>query len=188
MWSSDSGELRIEEYVEDSIESCKCSECYDRRWSVVGRFACFLGPMDGRRQTAAKTRRTVSDSLSIVLVANNCETSLTPDVFDLLEITGDLSSFVEILIIDDGSIDETRSVAQDLARRFPQVYVHHNAMRYGNAAAMQTAMRETIGEYVFFCTEMPSVSQLQQLWSISQEPSIRDGATVARTGRRRPCD
>jgi len=81
-----------------------------------------------------------------------------------------MSSYVEVLIIDDGSIDETRSVAQDLARRFPQVYVHHNAMRYGNAAAMQTSMRETVGEYVFFCTAMPSVSQLQKLWAIRKSP------------------
>ena len=115
-------------------------------------------------------RRTVSSSLSFVLVTHNNETKLTADILDLLDIAVDLSSYIEVLIIDDGSTDETLSVAWDLARRFPQVYVHHNAMRYGNAAAMQTAMRETIGEYVFFCTKMPHVSHLQKLWGIRKSP------------------
>lgn len=112
----------------------------------------------------------MSSSLSFVLVAHNVENKLTADILDLLDIAGDLSSYIEVLIIDDGSTDETMSVARDLARRFPQVYVHHNAMRYGNTAAMQTAMRETIGEYVFFCTEMPNVSHLQKLWTIRKSP------------------
>jgi hypothetical protein len=115
-------------------------------------------------------RRIVSSSLSIVFLAHNCELTLTADILDLLDIVSDLSDFVEVLIIDDGSIDETRSVAQDLARRFPQVYTYHNAMRYGVAAALQTAMRETTGDYVFFCTEIPSFSQLRRLWSLRKSP------------------
>ena len=112
----------------------------------------------------------MSSSLSFAFVAHNVEDRLTADILDLLDIAGDLSSYIEILIIDDGSTDDTLCVAHDLARRFPQVYVHHNSMRYGNAAAMQTAMRETIGEYVFFCTEMPNVSHLQKLWTIRKSP------------------
>lgn len=114
----------------------------------------------------------MSSSLSIVFVTHNSESTLTPDILNLLDIAGDLSSYLELLIIDDGSTDETLSVAHDLARRFPQVYVQHNAMRYGTTAAMQTAMRETVGEFVVFCTEMPSVTQLRKLWSIRTSPKF----------------
>ena len=123
----------------------------------------------------------MSSSLSIVFMTHNSESSLTPDILNLLEIAGDLSSYVELLIIDDGSTDETLSVARDLARRFPQVYVHHNAMRYGTAAAMQTAMRETVGEFVVFCTETPSVTELRKLWSIRTSPKFVMGQPSEQT-------
>ncbi len=117
-------------------------------------------------------RRPVSSSLSIVLVTHDRESSLNADVVEFLDIASDFSSYIELLILDDGSTDETRSVALGLARRYPQVYVHHNAMRYGNAAAMQTAMRETVGEFVLVCTEVPSVSQLRNLWSVRTSPKF----------------
>ena len=114
----------------------------------------------------------VSNSLSIAYVTHNSESALTADILNLLEVASDLSTHVELLIIDDGSTDETNVVAHDLARRFPQVYVHHNAMRYGTTAALQTAMRETIGEFVIFCSEIPSVNQLRSLWSVRTSPKF----------------
>ena len=137
-----------------------------------------MGTPDPSRQGMAtwdrqseKTRPFVSsNSLSIVLVAHDAEAQLTDDVTRLLEIASDLSSHVDLLIIDDGSIDETLSVARELARQYPQVHVHHNALRYGQTAALQTALRETSGEYVFFCTQLPTASQMRQLWHIRTSP------------------
>jgi hypothetical protein len=127
-----------------------------------------------------------SDSLSLVLVAHNAEANLLADVTRLLEIAGDLSSRLDLLIIDDGSIDETLTVARELARRYPQINVHHNALRYGQTAALQTAIRETVGEFVFFCSQRPSASQMRQLWHIRTsphfvmaQPSLADKQPVA---------
>ncbi len=120
-----------------------------------------------------ETRPLVSNNvLSIVLVAHNAEAKLTDDVTRLLEISSDISPFFDLLIIDDGSTDETITIAGDLARQYPQVNAYHNAMRYGHAAALQTGIRETRGEYVFFCTPRPSASQMRKLWRIRTSPQF----------------
>lgn len=147
-------------------------QCFNRQRSVVIDISSFHRTNGWTPNWNSGKEADVSSSLSIAFVTHNSESSLTPDILNLLDIAGDLSSYVELLIIDDGSTDETLSVAHDLARRFPQVYVHHNSMRYGTTAAMQTAMRETVGEFVVFCTEMPSVTQLRKLWSIRTSPKF----------------
>jgi dolichol-phosphate mannosyltransferase len=55
----------------------------------------------------------------------------------------------EILVVDDGSRDGTDAVADDLARRFPDVRVVRHETNRGFSGAMTTCFREARGDWIF---------------------------------------
>jgi glycosyltransferase involved in cell wall biosynthesis len=80
--------------------------------------------------------------VSIVIVCYNQARYLPDAIRSALAQT---SGEIEVLIVDDGSTDNTR----DVALSFPQVrYVHQN--NRGLAAARNTGIRETTGAYLLF--------------------------------------
>jgi hypothetical protein len=126
-------------------------------------------------------------SLSVVLVVHNAE----PDIFDqvthLLEILTDLAPSFDLLILDDGSVDDTMVAACELARCYPQIHMHHNAMRYGPLAAVRTAMRKTTGEYVAVCTGRVSHEQLRELWLMRENPRFAMAEPIVDDRTDLPC-
>jgi hypothetical protein len=116
----------------------------------------------------------VSTSLSFILPVFNGERVLKQQVQRLLDILSDLTNRFEVLIIDDGSQDDTSNVAADLVGVFPQVSLLRNNLRYGQAAAEQTGLRETRGELIMI-QEMghaPSVKEAVQLWQLRHDEGL----------------
>ena len=70
-------------------------------------------------------------SLTIVLPVYNGESQLALSVTEMLELASDLTPHFKIMIVDDGSTDETSTVAQELAHRYPQVSVERQRQRSG---------------------------------------------------------
>ena len=73
----------------------------------------------------------MSQSLSVILPVRNAEQKLADKVDDLLEVVADLSSELELIVVDDGSTDNTEEVAMELCRRFPQVEFLRRAEQSG---------------------------------------------------------
>jgi glycosyltransferase involved in cell wall biosynthesis len=67
----------------------------------------------------------------LVLPVHNAEATLPRQVEDLLTIGGELTSQSELLVIDDGSIDDTYEIANELATQFPQIRVTRHAHHRG---------------------------------------------------------
>jgi glycosyltransferase involved in cell wall biosynthesis len=63
----------------------------------------------------------------------------------------------ELLIVDDGSTDGTGAIADALAARDPRVRVLHHATNRGFSGAMTTALRGSLGDWVFL---VPADGQL----------------------------
>ena len=110
-------------------------------------------------------------TLSVVLTVHNAEKTLANQVTKTLDILTDLSARFELLIVDDGSTDQTEEVAHELARHFPQLRVARHARRLGGDAAAKTALERTTGDVVVLHeaeTPMPS-NELRRVWELGQE-------------------
>jgi glycosyltransferase involved in cell wall biosynthesis len=81
---------------------------------------------------------------------------------------------VEIVMVNDGSTDDTRTILDQLAAADPRVKVHHAERNAGHGPALRRALDETSGEWIFQIDsdgqQLPA--EFWELWS------RRDGADL----------
>jgi glycosyltransferase involved in cell wall biosynthesis len=116
----------------------------------------------------------LNPSLSVVLPVHNAEPSLEHHVEELLEIVAELTTRVEVVIVDDASTDQTADVASELQRRYPQVKCVPHACRQGWLVAFRTGIRHSQGSVVLVhdVADPLSGAALQQLWALRDEESL----------------
>lgn len=110
----------------------------------------------------------MNPKLSVVLPVRNAELSLRSQVDKLLEILPDLTHRFELLIVDDGSTDQTPDIVQDIQAEFPQVrYARHGLSPRANRAA-DTGISQCRGEVVIVQDEAAEVrpSDIKRLWEM----------------------
>jgi glycosyltransferase involved in cell wall biosynthesis len=90
----------------------------------------------------------VETSLTIVLPVHNAENHLRRSVNRVLEVAAELTPRFELLIVDDGSTDDSFDVANEMAARFPQVTVFRSGRRRGLGATLRDAKRRAAGRVV----------------------------------------
>ncbi len=69
--------------------------------------------------------------LSILLPVHNAQATLAADVANLLDVLPELTTWFDLLIIDDGSTDATCEIAEELVLAYPQVRLVRHTMRRG---------------------------------------------------------
>lgn len=113
-------------------------------------------------------------SLSVVLPIFNGERTLARKVSQLLEILPDLTTNFEILIINNGSTDNTEEIAFEQARLFPQVHVARHSLRRGPHGVLETGLAETANEIVFVQDEHAEIDsgKLLRLWELRNEEDV----------------
>lgn len=90
-------------------------------------------------------------SLSIVIPAYNEARRLPGTLRRILDWLGEQEfSFCEVLVVDDGSRDQTASLAEDLARAYPVIRVLKNPGNRGKGYAVRHGMLEAKGDWVLF--------------------------------------
>lgn len=106
-------------------------------------------------------------SLAVLLPIHNAERTLHEDVRRILEAAADLTGHVELVVIDDGSVDDTFELATDLAAEYPQVRVVRNSRRRGVANAVRD-VRGAVGADVVIVHDGASrvnVEQMRLVWA-----------------------
>jgi len=129
-------------------------------------------PKPFRRPTLEFASVTNSDhSLSVVLPVYNAQNSLPHLIHQMLDILPDVASEFEVLVVDDGSTDQTEEIAQDLAIRYPQVRVVRHAKRRGGEAVIQTGYEQTRGKVVIVQQENVAFghADLKRVWQLHAE-------------------
>jgi glycosyltransferase involved in cell wall biosynthesis len=133
-------------------------------------------------------------SLTILLPVENARSTLSRTVIELVEVAAELTSRFELLIIDDGSIDETEEVAHSLAQNYPQVRVFSHRTTRGYAAAIQTGLRAASGEIVLAREKScrAPCDQLHLLWKATDthpmvlgRPALTRSQNLLSSGRPR---
>jgi glycosyltransferase involved in cell wall biosynthesis len=109
------------------------------------------------------------DSLSILLPVFNVQATLESHVARLLEVAGELTGQLEMVIIDNGSTDHTLETAHELAKKYPQI----TAMRFNARLSFQELLRSafdrTSGQLIMACRSdrlgnLRAPSAIKHLW------------------------
>ena len=121
-------------------------------------------------------------SLTIVLPVYNGESRLTHHVTEMLELASELTSHFEVMIVDDGSTDDTSAVAQELATQYPQISVRRHRHRRGLGPIISMVQRRVSTDVVIVhdgVTPINSV-EVRRLWqqSAAETKSSRSAAAA----------
>ncbi|QDV72280.1 glycosyltransferase [Botrimarina mediterranea] len=80
----------------------------------------------------------MQSSLTVVLPVHNAERSLRRDILDVLDAAAELTSDVEVLVVDDASTDDSFETASEMSREYRQVRV----LRRSRRQSLQETLRE----------------------------------------------
>lgn len=86
-------------------------------------------------------------SLSVCVPAFNEERTLALAVKDLINTLSSKVKELEIIIVDDGSIDSTYQLAAKLEEEYPRVKVLHHERNLGLGTSYRDALKEAKGDY-----------------------------------------
>lgn len=120
--------------------------------------------------------------LSLVIPALNEEKRLPFTLQSLMQYLSTQPYEAEVLVVENGSQDRTLEIAQDFARRYPNVRALHSDQR-GKGLAVRMGMQAAQGEYRFMCDadfSMP-VDQIARFL-----PPVLDGYDIAMASREAP--
>jgi glycosyltransferase involved in cell wall biosynthesis len=132
----------------------------------------------------AEGARVSNKSLTIVLPVYNGESRLTHHVTEMLELASELTSRFEVMIVDDGSTDETSAVAQELATQFPQISVRRHRHRRGLGPIISMVQRRVSTDVVIVHDGVTPINpvEVRRLWQQSAAEAaqpVSSGRTVS---------
>ncbi len=88
--------------------------------------------------------------LTFFFPALNEEAHVEPLVSRARETLAPLAERLEVIVDDDGSTDATGPIADELARRWPEVRVIHNGARRGYGGAVRSGLAAATQPFVFY--------------------------------------
>ena len=88
--------------------------------------------------------------LSIIIPAHNEEVRLPPSLEQVKEFVKEQSYPIEVIVVENGSIDRTLEVAQSFQRDMPFLKVIQETQS-GKGLAVRAGMLEATGKYRIFC-------------------------------------
>ncbi|OGS22581.1 MAG: hypothetical protein A2252_03110 [Elusimicrobia bacterium RIFOXYA2_FULL_39_19] len=90
------------------------------------------------------------NSVTISIPAYNEEKNIPLVVEKSIEVLNKITDDYEIVIINDGSIDNTGNVARELAKNNPRIKVYHHQTNQGIAQTLKEVFLKPTKEWVFF--------------------------------------
>jgi dolichyl-phosphate beta-glucosyltransferase len=119
----------------------------------------------------ADTREGENPYLSLIVPAYNEELRLKDSLPPVLEYLAAQPYKWELIVVDDGSRDNTSGVVRDLAHGFPQVRVLRNEPNRGKGYSIRRGMLEARGSYRLFSDADFStpVEEIEKFWKAVEE-------------------
>jgi len=107
---------------------------------------------------------------SLVIAAHGTAQALTPDF--------------EILIINDGSADNTAAISDELARTYPEVKVVHHVKNRGYGGALRSGFSNATKDFIFYTDGdgQYDPAELAALWpSLTEDVDLVNGYKISRS-------
>lgn len=103
-----------------------------------------------------------SIQLSIIIPAHNEADRILPHLQSITTFLRDRGQPFEILVVDDGSTDDTATVVETLAFSTPEIRLLRAPLRQGKGAAVRRGMQAAIGRLQLF-TDADGATPIQEL-------------------------
>jgi glycosyltransferase involved in cell wall biosynthesis len=131
----------------------------------------------------------LNSTLGILLPVYNAQKELADRVTQILDVLPEWADRFELVIVDDGSADETAEVARELAAQYPQLRVLRHPVRLGLSEAIQTGLDDGSCEVILIGNGAYELEpdDLRLLWKLREAEGqfARQQETAARLARRR---
>ena len=118
----------------------------------------------------------MTPAYSIIIPAYNESGRIRPTLDEVLRYSRQQSWDVEIIVVDDGSRDDTPSIVQEYGERHPQIRLVDNPENHGKGFSVRTGMLHARGDVCLFTdADLSSpMTEAQHLFDV-----IAEGADIA---------
>ena len=125
-------------------------------------------------------------SLSIILPVHNGATFLEENVVHLLQWVPRFVHQFQMIIVDDGSLDGSADIAQNLAARFTQVEVVYHSCSHGEATAIKSGLARVKYDLTFI--QATAEVEEKKIRAFLDNPAVLDNPSAlgSPSGRQKP--
>lgn len=124
----------------------------------------------------------MSETFSIVVPLFNEEENVVPLVRSLIKSIGADANLTEIVLVDDGSCDQTAALAENLAEHDVRIRLVKHERNQGLGAAIRTGLDSATGDFVLYTdADLPfDFDLIPQLFALAAENRVISGCRLNR--------
>jgi glycosyltransferase involved in cell wall biosynthesis len=122
--------------------------------------------------------------LSVFFPAYNDSGTIASMVIRAVQVAAELTPDYEVIVVNDGSVDATPAIVDELARTYPHVRVVHHAKNRGYGGALQTGFRSATKELIFYTDgdAQYDPAELAALWArMTPDADLVNGYKISRS-------
>jgi glycosyltransferase involved in cell wall biosynthesis len=122
--------------------------------------------------------------LSVFFPAYNDSGTIASMVIRAVQAASALTPDYEVIVVNDGSVDSTAQIADELARTYPNVRVVHHAKNCGYGGALQTGFRSATKDLIFYTDgdAQYDPGELGELWNrMTPDTDLVNGYKISRS-------
>src|SRR6476469_10105207 len=125
-----------------------------------------------------------AQGLSVFFPAYNDSGTIASLVITALRSARKLTPDHEVIVVNDGSADNTAEILDELARTYPQVRVVHHEKNRGYGGALRTGFETATRELIFYTDgdAQSDPSEMEALWHrMSDDVDLVNGYKISRS-------
>jgi glycosyltransferase involved in cell wall biosynthesis len=125
------------------------------------------------------------ESLSIIFPVRDSQSQIEARVEGLLDWLCDLTSDVQLIVVDDQSEDATPEILDEMRRRYPQVNVIRNNKSVGPSQSVESVLCLARGEFIFLHQSYDPIDfeEILQLWQLRKDEQLVIARAATRVRR-----
>jgi glycosyltransferase involved in cell wall biosynthesis len=122
--------------------------------------------------------------LSVFFPAYNDSGTIASMVIRAVQAASQLTRDYEVIVVNDGSVDATAQIVDELARTYPKVRAVHHEKNRGYGGALQTGFRSATKELIFYTDgdAQYDPAELADLWAkMAESVDLVNGYKISRS-------